>query len=88
MKTTDYQRLNARFNVDANFTKFLKTKAEVSFTNNIRTLLDDGVDRFSSQPGRHRLSLLSFRLISLAPPELRPSNWPMPMNLVLRILSE
>ncbi len=48
VKTTDYQRLNARFNVDANFTKFLKTKAEVSFTNNIRTLLDDGVDRFSS----------------------------------------
>lgn len=48
VKTTDFQRINARFNVDATLAKFLKTKAEVSFTNNIRSLLDDGVDNFSS----------------------------------------
>lgn len=48
VKTTDFQRLNARFNVDANLASILKMAMNINFSKVDRTLLDDGVDNYTS----------------------------------------
>ncbi len=48
VKETDMQRLNARFNVDARLAKILTTKANVAFSRVERSLMDDGIDFYSS----------------------------------------
>lgn len=48
VKETDMSRMNARFNVDARLANILTTKANVAFTRTEKTLMDDGVDPYSS----------------------------------------
>ncbi len=48
VKTTDLQRLNARFNVDTKLAKILTMGVNLGFTRIERTLLDDGTDYYSS----------------------------------------
>lgn len=48
VKTTNFQRINARFNADFNLMKNLNLGLNIGFTRNERTLMDDGVNYFSS----------------------------------------
>lgn len=45
---TDFDRLNIRFNSDINLTKRLTTRADISFTQITRDILDDGMNLYSS----------------------------------------
>ncbi len=44
VKTTDMQRLNSRFNVDAKLAKILTMGVNIAFSRTERSLLDDGID--------------------------------------------
>ncbi|MDD4991003.1 MAG: SusC/RagA family TonB-linked outer membrane protein [Paludibacter sp.] len=48
VKTTDHQRYNARFNADLKMVKNLTLGLNIGFTRNERTLLDDGVNNYTS----------------------------------------
>ena len=48
VKETDMQRFNVRFNSDVNFTKSIKMGMDIGFTNIDRTVLNDGVNDYSS----------------------------------------
>ncbi len=50
VKTTDLNRLNARFNADMNLFNKLKMSLNIGFTRNERKMIDDGVNDYSS-PG-------------------------------------
>lgn len=50
IKTTDFSRLNARFNADMNLFDKLKMGLNIGFTRNERSMIDDGVNDYSS-PG-------------------------------------
>ncbi len=50
VKTTDLNRLNARFNADMNLFDKLKMGLNIGFTRNERKMIDDGVNDYSS-PG-------------------------------------
>ncbi|MBN2165468.1 MAG: SusC/RagA family TonB-linked outer membrane protein [Marinilabiliaceae bacterium] len=48
VKTTDLQRLNARFNVDAKLTNRIDMGINMAYSRIERTLVDDGIDYYSS----------------------------------------
>lgn len=48
VKSTDWQRINARFNADFKLTNDLSLGLNIGFTRNERRLMDDGIDYFSS----------------------------------------
>ncbi len=48
IKTSDFQRINTRFNSDISLTKNLNVGLNVSYTNINKSLLDDGVNFYSS----------------------------------------
>lgn len=48
VKTTDWTRINSRFNADFNLTDQIKLGLNIGFSRNERGLLDDGVDQYSS----------------------------------------
>lgn len=48
VKSTDWTRINSRFNADFSLTDQIKLGLNIGFSRNERGLLDDGVDEFSS----------------------------------------
>lgn len=48
VKTTDWNRINSRFNADFNLGDHLNLGLNIGFTRNERSLIDDGVNRYSS----------------------------------------
>ena len=48
VKTTDLQRINARFNADFNLSKFFTMGLNIGFANIDRKLMDDGVNKYTS----------------------------------------
>jgi len=48
VKSTDLQRINARFNADLNLSKFFTMGLNIGFANIDRVLLDDGVNKYTS----------------------------------------
>lgn len=48
VKTTDFQRINSRFNADLTFNKYIQLGLNVGFTRIERKMIDDGINRYSS----------------------------------------
>lgn len=48
VKTTNFQRINSRFNADLTFNKYILMGLNVGFTRTERSLIDDGINRYSS----------------------------------------
>lgn len=48
IKETGFDRLNVRFNSDIELTKNLKTRADISFSQITRNVLNDGIDAYTS----------------------------------------
>lgn len=48
VRTTSFQRINSRFNADLTFNKYIQMGLNVGFSRIERSLLDDGVNRYSS----------------------------------------
>lgn len=48
VKSTDWNRINSRFNADFNLGSKLNLGLSIGFTRNERSLIDDGIDRYSS----------------------------------------
>ncbi len=48
VKTTSFQRINSRFNADLTFSKYIMAGLNVGFSRIERSLLDDGINRYSS----------------------------------------
>ena len=48
VKTTNFQRINSRFNADLTFNKYILLGLNVGFTRIERKMMDDGINRYSS----------------------------------------
>ncbi|MDP4270148.1 MAG: SusC/RagA family TonB-linked outer membrane protein, partial [Bacteroidota bacterium] len=55
VKSTDFERMNARFNADVNVFKGMKLGLNIGFTHISRTLLDDGVNDYTSSTWLSRI---------------------------------